>query len=142
MTEKSASPAFSRADRDEVDREQHDDAAGMHGLVGEEAADRVHIRRGALDQLAGLRLVVIAERQPLDVIVQVIAQALRDAFGGLRREPPAPKREEALQQRQPDETQRNRQQDRRRVDALAEHIVDQVGQQHVGQRIHHARPGR
>ena len=50
------------------------------GLVGKKAAHRVHVRRGALDQIAGLRLVVVGERQPLDVVEQVVAQPPRDAF--------------------------------------------------------------
>ena len=75
--EDAPAPAFRRKHRDEVDHKQHDDAPGIHGLIGKEAADRIDIRRGALNQLARLRLIVIAERQALDVIEQIIAQALQ-----------------------------------------------------------------
>ena len=80
-------------------------------MIRKKAADRIDIGRGALDQLAGLRFVVIAERETLNVIVEVIAQTLYDAFRRLRRKPSAPEREVALQQRHADETQRDDEQD-------------------------------
>jgi hypothetical protein len=53
-------PRVEQVDGGEVHHEEHDDAPGFDGLVGEEAADRVHVGGGALDQFARLRLVVIA----------------------------------------------------------------------------------
>ena len=91
-----------QVDGGEVDDEQEEDAATFDGLAGEEAAQRVHVRRRALEQFAGLCLVVIGERQALDVVQQVVAQPLGDAFGGVRRQDAADKGEAALPQRQGD----------------------------------------
>ena len=64
-------------------------APRFDGLVGEEAADRVHVGGGALDQFTCLCLIVIGEAEPLDVVVEILAQPPGNAFGGLGRQPPA-----------------------------------------------------
>jgi len=93
-------------DGDEIHQEEQDDAADADSLVGEEAADGVDIRGRALDQLAGLGLVVIGETQPLDVIVEVIAHPAGDAFGGKSSQPPGEKGKSAFHRSQADKPQR------------------------------------
>ena len=130
MIDRKASRYVEPRDHDEIDGEQQDDAADAQRLLRVETTQRVDIRGAALDQLARLHPVVIAEGQPLNVIVQVVPQAPRDAFGGLRGEPAAHEGEPALQQGQPDERQRDQREGERRA-LLAEHVVDKVPEQQV-----------
>ena len=134
ITESHASRAFSRITARKLMREEQDDAADADRLVGVEAAQRVHIRGAALDQLAGLRLVVIAEGQPLDVVVQIVAQPARDPLGGLRGELAAEEGEEALHQRQHHEAERDREQDAELL-RLPQDFVHEVAQQQGGGRL-------
>ncbi len=52
----------------QIDRKEQHDAPHADGLISEEAAQRVHVRGGALDQLAGLSVVVVGKGQSLDVV--------------------------------------------------------------------------
>jgi hypothetical protein len=111
----------------QVDDEQQDDAPTVDGLIGKEAAHGVHVRSRALDQFAGRCVIVIGERQPLDVIEQVIAQPPRDAFRRLSRPSPAEERERAFERRQADKAQRG---ERQAIKAgIVQHIVHQVAEQ-------------
>ena len=47
----------------------------------EEVTHRLHVRRGARHQIAGLRPVVIGEAQPLQFVVQQVAQPVGEALG-------------------------------------------------------------
>ncbi len=62
-------------ERGEVHQEEQGDAANADDLLREETAHRVHVRGGPLQQLPGLHGVVVGEGQPLDVIVEEVAQA-------------------------------------------------------------------
>ena len=121
-------------ERDEVDGEQQHDAADADGLVGEEAAQRVHIRGAALDQLAGRRVVVIGEGQPLDVIEEVVAQPAGDPFGGLRGQLPLRKVKRPSTSANSTKPSATRDQDADLL-RLPEDIVHEVAQQQVGGRL-------
>ena len=122
--------------RGKVHQEEHENAAAFDGLLGEEAADGVHVRRGALDQFTRLRLVVIGEAEPLDLVLQVVAQAQHDAFGRGRGQPPAQEGEHALDHRQPDETEHDQRQ-ADRMGRFRQVRVDKVGQQQERHRARH-----
>ena len=79
-------------------------------------------------------MIVIAEGQPLDVVVQVVAQPARNPFGGLRGELAAEESEETLHQRQQHEAERDREQDAELL-RLAQDAVHEVAQQQGGRRL-------
>ena len=106
--------------RDEVDDEEQRDAPDADGLVVVKAAQRVHVRGAALDQLAGVGFGMVGEGQVLDVVVEVIAQAFNAAFSGLGRQPAAQIGENALQRGKSQEAQRDQ------PDGEAAGLVDQV----------------
>ena len=89
ITEMQRQLPVDQPDRHKVDHEEHEDAAAFDGLFGKEAAHGVDIRRGALDQLAGLVVVMIGEAEPLDMVVQIVAHAPGDALGRAGRQPSA-----------------------------------------------------
>ena len=117
-------------DGGEVDHEKQHHTSDGSGLVGQKAADRVDVRRAALNQLAGGRLVVVGEGQALDVVVQVVAQPVDGAFRGARGPAAAEEGEPALQQRQPDEGQRYQRHGAGHV-RHTQHVVDVAAQQQV-----------
>ena len=86
-------------DRHKVDDEQQDDASHADGLFAKEAAQRIHIRGDALDQVTGGGGGVIREAQALDVVEEEISQAARNALGGVRSQTSGKEREMLLQRR-------------------------------------------
>jgi hypothetical protein len=98
------------AERDDHQRaqQQHHGLQGQQETLPDEQADFFHIVGGAHHQLAGLVLVVITERQALnlaeDVIADVERHALRQALGVVRLQ----EREHAAHRRKGDDDQRGR----------------------------------
>ena len=127
-------PCSELRDHREVDGEQQEDAADTQGLVREETPDSIYIGGAALDQLASLHPVVIAERQALDVIVQVVAQALGHSLGRQRGEPAAHEGETAFQHGEADESEGDERQGGWRA-LLAQHIVHEVPEKQVRGRL-------
>jgi len=74
---------------------------------------------------------VIGERQPLDVVKQVRAQAQGDPLGGEGCQPAAEEREAALHQRQADEAQSHQEQGRH-GGLFAQDVVHEMAQQQIG----------
>ncbi len=76
-----------------------------------EAADGVDVRRDTLHQFARLGGVVEREGQVLDVVQQIVAQALGDGLGTARGQRAADEAEAALRHRQQDEAASDQPQD-------------------------------
>jgi hypothetical protein len=89
-------PHIEKQDNSQVDREQEDNATGLDGLVGEQAAHRLNIGGGALDQLAGRGVVMVGEGEALDVVEKLVAQAQDDPLRGAGRQSPAEEGEPPL----------------------------------------------
>ncbi len=115
---------------DEVHQEEQRDAPDADELPCEEPANRVHVRRGPLQQFTGLHAVVVGEAQPLQVIVEIVAQAEHDALRGLRGQPPCEEGEEPLGQGQADETSRHPR-NHGHAALHGQHVVHEVAQQVV-----------
>ena len=68
------------------------------------------------------------------MVVQIVAQAQRNAFGGACRQAPAVESEAAFQQRQPDEAQTYQQQWKFRA-PLTQNVIHEEAQQEIRGRL-------
>ena len=62
-------------------RQQQGDARQVNQSRAGKALDGAHIFDAAADELAGLRMVVVGEREVLDVVIQAVAQVVAHALG-------------------------------------------------------------
>ncbi len=114
----------------QIDQEHQHDPAGVEGLIREESADGIHIRGSALNQLPGPSLRVIGEREPLEVVEQILPQALGDAFRRTGRPPAADISQAALHQGQADEAGRHPGQVAAQI-IPQQHNIDEMSHQQI-----------
>ena len=103
----------------------------FHHLNRQKAANRIHVRRAALNQLARLRFNVVRKRQVLQVAIEVIAQFAGDIFTRNRGGTPLNEREHAVDDVHQDERQRGNPQ------ILAEEIASAEVVNRVHEEIRH-----
>ena len=133
-------PPVDEPDRNKVYDEEHENATAFDGLFGKEAAQRVDIRCGALDQLAGLVVVMVGEAEALDLVVQIVAHTPGDALRRAGRQPSACEGEDALH----DGKGNKPEDDERQLIlslACAEILVNEVGEQQEGRTCAQWSPG-
>ena len=103
----------------------------FHHLNRQKAANRIHVRRAALNQLACLRFNVVRKRQVLQMAVEVIAQFSGDIFTRNRGGTSLNEREHAVDDVHQDERQRGNPQ------ILTEEIASAEGVNRVHEEIRH-----
>ncbi len=123
--------------RHQVDDEHQQDASHADGLFAVEAAQGVHVRGDALDQIARRRLAVIRKGQALDMVEEIVAQAAGDSLGGVGGEASRKIGEQSFETGQSDEPERDDGQSpiegAKGQGLRAQHGIGKVAEQKVGQ---------
>ena len=99
-------PPVGREQQREAADQQHQGGDDLDHAGADEGAHHVHVAGGAREELPGLRAVVVAERQALDVVVEPVAQIVGDALRHARGQGALQVGEQRPQRRDRDDEQR------------------------------------
>ena len=99
-------PPVGREQQREAADQQHHRGDDLDHAGADEGAHHVHVAGGAGEELAGLRAVVVAEREALDVVVEPVAQVVGDALRHARGQRALHVGEQRAQRRDRDDQQR------------------------------------
>ena len=99
-------PPVGREQQGEAADQQHQGGDDLDHAGADEGAHHVHVAGGAGKELPGLRAVVVAEREALDVVVEPVAQVVGDTLRHARGQRALHVGEQRAQRRDGDDEQR------------------------------------